>query len=428
MSSKALFLFTGLAWIAMAPRALSPSPDVAFLCDKLPEICSNMCWAVRCASPVFPETLTWDNPDKSTQDKRRASSGCQRSGNKCGTKKQAWATVAVYTSPVTSTRLPRQTRARFQMAIKSLAAFSRCVPRPENSRQGQALKTVYSRWKKQGLTSHSLKIHLWQPRDLGRQVLRQPALQERRVPVEDVEGESVRVISVTILEEVPVEAVLGQQSYIKAFSSSLYICSHWGNSFRMDSSSMSDSALYIKANAAEAVSPRMNAPSVDAQSITNAVQTNPDGPVILESELGPERNITALKFVAQVGDVLCLLTHMVKGERNSQGAVRGINVNLSVLDLHCHAMVARVPVFSSINSERHLLWLRFFVAELFSRLFSSLLVIVVRVSLRFDLFQSNLSSSGTFKASSINPSAKIAAISLDQSAFPFHVVIHTRDD
>lgn len=262
MYTKALVL-TGLAWITMAPHALAAPPDVTFLCNKMPEVCSNMCWAVRCASPVFPQTLTWDNPDKSTQDKRRASAGCQRSGNKCGSKRtgvghRGGKYISCDEYPFASTK---------ESTFPNGHQVSRCVPRSENSRQGQALKTAYGRWKKQGLKTHSLKINFGNPGAAGvKYCTNQPCkndgfqVQDKQLKrrsedpmfkfyrtssgmilgsidavdtpsnytreldddeqvaasfeswVEDVEGGSVHVISDTILEEVSLEAVLGQQS------------------------------------------------------------------------------------------------------------------------------------------------------------------------------------------------------------------------
>ncbi|KAG5986148.1 hypothetical protein E4U43_005642 [Claviceps pusilla] len=157
MSYKTLLL-TGLAWVATVSQVAESRPDITFLCNRMPEVCTNMCWAVRCASPKFPQTLNWDNPSEDTKNKRRKSAGCQK-GNKCNKgKKGPGHRGGKYTSCD-----------EYPFATTSNSKFpnghqvSRCVPPVENSRQGKALQTVYGRFKKKGFKSHSLQIAFGNP-------------------------------------------------------------------------------------------------------------------------------------------------------------------------------------------------------------------------------------------------------------------------
>ncbi|OTA08806.1 SSCRP protein [Trichoderma parareesei] len=43
----------------LATAVLARPPDITFLCDEMPEICANMCWAVRCAKPSFSQIFTF---------------------------------------------------------------------------------------------------------------------------------------------------------------------------------------------------------------------------------------------------------------------------------------------------------------------------------------------------------------------------------
>lgn len=148
--------------MATTPQVTAKPPDVTFDCKKMPEVCTNMCWAVRCASPRFPQTLNWDNPSKDTASKRRKSAGCQK-GNKCNKgKKGPGHRGGVYTScdeyPFASTS---------NSVFPNGHQVSRCVPPAENSRQGNALKVAYGRFRRQGFTSHSLKIAFGNPGSRG---------------------------------------------------------------------------------------------------------------------------------------------------------------------------------------------------------------------------------------------------------------------
>ncbi|UNI16062.1 hypothetical protein JDV02_002537 [Purpureocillium takamizusanense] len=257
MSYKTV-LFAAAAWLATTPQVTATPPDVTFLCNRMPEVCTNMCWAVRCGSPTFSQTLNWDSPNDDTAKKRRLSAGCQK-GNKCNKgRKGPGHRGGKFTScdeyPFAST-----SDSKFPNGHQ----VSRCVPPVENSRQGKALQTVYGRWRKKGLKSHSLQIAFGNPgsrgvkycgnqkcKNDGFQVqdksikkrdeeplfkfyktgsgmvlgsltkidtpsnfTREVDDQEQVAPhfeawKEDVEGEDVHVISDTVLEEMPFEEAM----------------------------------------------------------------------------------------------------------------------------------------------------------------------------------------------------------------------------
>ncbi|GAB0138495.1 hypothetical protein EsDP_00006730 [Epichloe bromicola] len=161
MSYKAL-LFAGLAWMATNPQLTASAQDVTFNCTRMPEVCTNMCWAVRCASPTFPQTLNWDDPSEDTASKRRKSAGCQK-GNKCNKgKKGPGHRGGVYTScdeyPFASTS---------DSVFPNGHQVSRCVPPVENSRQGGTLSVVYNRFRAMGFRSHTLQIAFAEPQSPG---------------------------------------------------------------------------------------------------------------------------------------------------------------------------------------------------------------------------------------------------------------------
>ncbi|KAK4069854.1 uncharacterized protein Triagg1_6649 [Trichoderma aggressivum f. europaeum] len=65
---------------------LARPPDITFLCNEMPEICTNMCWAVRCAQPSFPQTFSLGlNPyGYGSSNKTHISASC-RANDLCGT-------------------------------------------------------------------------------------------------------------------------------------------------------------------------------------------------------------------------------------------------------------------------------------------------------------------------------------------------------
>ncbi|TFB05789.1 hypothetical protein CCMA1212_001942 [Trichoderma ghanense] len=59
MASSATAKASILLLTLLATTILARPPDITFLCDEMPEICKNMCWAVRCAKPSFSQILTF---------------------------------------------------------------------------------------------------------------------------------------------------------------------------------------------------------------------------------------------------------------------------------------------------------------------------------------------------------------------------------
>ncbi|KAK5991703.1 hypothetical protein PT974_07736 [Cladobotryum mycophilum] len=139
-------LFTGITLIASVPQATAAPPDLTFLCNNIPEICTNMCWAVRCANPTFPQGLTFDFPPKSTKDARRKAAGCGRD-NKCSPKGSGQTghrgppNVSCDEYPFASTK-----------EADSGQQVSRCVPVAEQNSQGGSLSSQQQKWKKENKT------------------------------------------------------------------------------------------------------------------------------------------------------------------------------------------------------------------------------------------------------------------------------------
>lgn len=134
------------ALVLFAGQTQAAPPDLIFMCDQAPEVCTNMCWATRCASPTFPQQLTFDFPDDAKEKVRRKSAGCQK-GNKCnkgksgiGHRGDGYESCDEY--PFASTKEADRGK-----------QVSRCVPGRENSYQGGKIQGLQRKWKKEGKTS-----------------------------------------------------------------------------------------------------------------------------------------------------------------------------------------------------------------------------------------------------------------------------------
>ncbi|KAI1808634.1 deoxyribonuclease NucA/NucB-domain-containing protein [Daldinia bambusicola] len=136
-----------LALVAAAPIALAlgleSSPDSAelasraarkkilsFNCDRMPEVCHNMCFAIHCKHK--PKQLTWDDPLSSVSRRRRRSAGCGNP-NRCNQKKFGKAGYSCDEYPFASTK----------QADRG-GQINRCVPEGQNGSQGQALGSFYN--------------------------------------------------------------------------------------------------------------------------------------------------------------------------------------------------------------------------------------------------------------------------------------------
>ncbi|KAI1469391.1 deoxyribonuclease NucA/NucB-domain-containing protein [Daldinia caldariorum] len=102
---------------------------VTFDCDRMPEVCHNMCFAVHCKHK--PKQLTWDKPLYDVERKRRLSAGCGQN-NRCSEKKLKKKGYNCDEYPFATTK----------QADRG-GQINRCVPRSENSRQGAILGQLY---------------------------------------------------------------------------------------------------------------------------------------------------------------------------------------------------------------------------------------------------------------------------------------------
>ncbi|KAI1659582.1 deoxyribonuclease NucA/NucB-domain-containing protein [Daldinia decipiens] len=102
---------------------------LTFDCDKMPEVCHNMCYATNCKHK--PKQLTWDDPISSIERKRRQTAGCGGI-NRCSQKKLKKSGFNCDEYPFASTRNADRG-----------GQINRCVPSTENHRQGSALGQFY---------------------------------------------------------------------------------------------------------------------------------------------------------------------------------------------------------------------------------------------------------------------------------------------
>ncbi|GAO13209.1 hypothetical protein UVI_02025580 [Ustilaginoidea virens] len=136
------------------------APDITFKCSHMPEVCTNMCWAMRCASPTFPQTLTWDDTDMTYAfDERVTAAGCKIADNKCQERPDEpgylggmFVMCSIY--PFVTTRESAQSNGH---------AVSRCVRVSRNVLKESMLRRLYRRWKEQGYRSHRLAVGIANP-------------------------------------------------------------------------------------------------------------------------------------------------------------------------------------------------------------------------------------------------------------------------
>ncbi|CAG7565363.1 unnamed protein product [Fusarium equiseti] len=141
MSFKSLILVTAVAWLGAAPQVAAAPPDMTFLCNKIPEICSNICWATRCGSPTFSLTLTYDQPSASVERSRRRTAGCG-SNNRCGKNGKGVGRRTPVSKYVSCDEYP------FASTRSNGKQVSRCVPKSQNNSQGGTISAALQRIKK----------------------------------------------------------------------------------------------------------------------------------------------------------------------------------------------------------------------------------------------------------------------------------------
>ncbi|KAF4987068.1 hypothetical protein FDECE_15622 [Fusarium decemcellulare] len=160
MSFKSLVLVVAVAWLGATPQVAAAPPDLTFLCNKIPEICSNICWATRCASPKFSLTLTYDQPSASIERSRRRTAGCG-SNNRCTKRGKGVGRrlpVSKYGScdeyPFASTR-------------SNGKQVSRCVPKSQNNSQGGSISAALRRLKRTKRAPFQVRVGLGNPGSRG---------------------------------------------------------------------------------------------------------------------------------------------------------------------------------------------------------------------------------------------------------------------
>ncbi|KAJ6779448.1 hypothetical protein PWT90_05427 [Aphanocladium album] len=148
MSARTLTFLVCLA--SFAGQALGSPPDITFLCDKTPQICTNMCWAIRCGEPSFNSTLTFDWPSAETKDVRRSRGGCGVGHNPCGVSRTG----------------PGHRKAPFDSCHEYPPAstkeaddgpqVSRCVSTAEKVAHAVMMGQLQDKWKRENKTTFSI--------------------------------------------------------------------------------------------------------------------------------------------------------------------------------------------------------------------------------------------------------------------------------
>ncbi|RFU78041.1 deoxyribonuclease nuca nucb domain-containing [Trichoderma arundinaceum] len=146
------YKLTVLLLTALATAILARPPDITFLCNEMPEICTNMCWAVRCAQPSFSQIFTPDPSvyGTSPQNKSAISADCRINNlcgnlhglNKTGHRNHPYSACNIYPFSITSegAAYPPPPPAH---------QVSRCVPEEEQCKQRTQLELLSKRLQKQ---------------------------------------------------------------------------------------------------------------------------------------------------------------------------------------------------------------------------------------------------------------------------------------
>lgn len=150
MAYKAIFILLA----ALATSILARPPDVTFLCNEMPEICTNMCWAVRCAQPSFSQVFTLDPSGYgpgSQNESTTISASCRINNlcgnlhglNKTGHRDHPYSACNAYPFSISTEGSP------LPPTIPSTSQVSRCVPEQEQCEQRTQLELLAQRLQKQ---------------------------------------------------------------------------------------------------------------------------------------------------------------------------------------------------------------------------------------------------------------------------------------
>lgn len=160
MSCKTMLILLA----ALATCILARPPDVTFLCNDMPEICTNMCWAVRCAQPSFSQVFSLDpggyGPGSQNESTAIISAGCRINNlcgnlhglNKTGHRDHPFSACNAYPFSVSVEGSPLP-----PVAIASAFQVSRCVPEAEQCEQRTQLELLAQRLRKQQQQQQGLR-------------------------------------------------------------------------------------------------------------------------------------------------------------------------------------------------------------------------------------------------------------------------------
>ncbi|KAL7950581.1 hypothetical protein V8C42DRAFT_340203 [Trichoderma barbatum] len=138
---------------------LARPPDITFLCNEMPEICTNMCWAVRCAEPSFPQTFTFGpiTYGYGSSNKTSISASClvndlcgNQGLNKTGHRGRSYSACNAYPLSVSSED------AAFP-PFPQPHRVSRCVPEDEQCKQRSQLELFSKRLQQQSADQQGMR-------------------------------------------------------------------------------------------------------------------------------------------------------------------------------------------------------------------------------------------------------------------------------
>ncbi|KAK2605841.1 hypothetical protein QQS21_003795 [Conoideocrella luteorostrata] len=152
-----------LAW-ALSISVHASAPDITFDCETMPEVCTNMCWAMRCASPTFPQHLTWDNGSLAwdIMAQNRAASGCKMADNRCcAGHKHSKEVGHIGGKYRTCDEYPFYFT--LENGLSNGQAVSRCVRTSSGASQTDLLLDLYEPWVVKGYRTRKFRVGIANP-------------------------------------------------------------------------------------------------------------------------------------------------------------------------------------------------------------------------------------------------------------------------